>query len=121
MIDVHHERVLPHGTSRPGRWLRAHRLRLALVLAVAAGVFVVVDVVPWWLTILAAVAAMTFYLAAGRSLRGDSARQVSWIAAASGALVALIPVLLLLVGTLALVAVGVIAVVALVVLFSERR
>jgi hypothetical protein len=54
-------------------------------------------------------------------LRWDWARQASWIAAASQGLVALIPVLAVVVGTLALIGVAVIAVVALVLLFADRR
>jgi hypothetical protein len=44
-----------------------------------------------------------------------------WIAAVSQALVALVPLLVLVVGTLALVLVGLLAVVALVLLFSSRE
>jgi len=47
-------------------------------------------------------------------------RQAGWIAAVSQALVALVPVFVLIVGTLALILVGILAVVALVLLFSSR-
>jgi len=60
------------------------------------------------------------YLGYGRSLRSDTARQAGWIAAASQALVVLVPVLVFIVGTIALVAVALLAVFALIVLFTER-
>ena len=61
------------------------------------------------------------YVFVGRTLRPDTLRHASWIAATSQVLVALVPVLLIVVGTLALIAVGILAVVALVVLFTDRR
>lgn len=85
------------------------------------GLLVVFDVIPWWLAVLVAAGTMAFYVFVGRRLGADAVRQASWIAAASQALMALVPILVILVGTLALIAVGVLAVVALIFLFSERR
>ena len=113
--------IVEHGTSAAGRWLRMWRLRLALAVAIAEAVLVVAGVVPRLVALAVAVGAIAFYLSAGRNLRSDAARQASWIAAASQALVALVPVLVIVVGGLALVAVAILAVVALVILFSDRR
>jgi hypothetical protein len=113
--------VLEHRSTRGGRWLRARRTRIALAIAVVEGLLVVLNVVDWWIAVAFAVAAIAFYLVAGRELRWDSGRQLSWIAAAAQALVVLVPVLVLVVGWLAIFAVAVLAVVALVALLSDRR
>ena len=119
--ELGRESVLEHGTSPLGRWLRTNRLRLALAIAVSEGILVAFDVIDWLPAVLIALLLMLFYFVYGRRLRWDWARQASWIAAASQGLVALVPVLAVVVGTLALIGVAVIAVVALVLLFAYRR
>src|SRR5919106_5324904 len=111
--ELGRESVLEHGTSRTGRWLREKRVRFALAIAVAEGLLVAVDVIDWLPALLVALLLMLFYFAYGRKLRWDWAREASWVAATSQAFVALIPVLVIIVGTLALIGVAVIAVVAL--------
>jgi hypothetical protein len=117
---LEHGETLPHGTTRTGRWLRARRLKLALWVAVIEGLLVAVHVISWWVAVFVAAAVIAYYFWAGRRLRSDLARQASWIAALSQALVAMVPVLVIIVGTLALIAVGVLAVVALFALLSDR-
>ena len=56
----------------------------------------------------------------GHRLRPGALRDVAWIAAVSQAFVMLIPILAIVVGTLAFVAVGILAVLALVLLFTSR-
>jgi hypothetical protein len=112
--------VFEHRSGKAGRWLRSHRVRVSLWIALVEGILVAFDVIPWWLAVLVAAGAILFYFWAGRDLPSYAARQASWIVAASQALVALVPVLVAVVGTLALVAVGIIAVLALIALFSER-
>lgn len=113
--------VIEHETSQGGRWLRSHRMRVAIWIAVVEGILVVFHVIPWWAAVIVAALAVFFYFEVGRSLRSDTLRQSSWVVAASQAIVALVPILVVIVGTLALVAVGVLAVVALIALFAERR
>ena len=113
--------ILEHGSSRTGRWLRERRARLALWIAVVEGALVVFGVIPRLPALVVAIGLIGAYFAIGRKLPSYTARQASWVAAASQAFVALIPVLLIVVGTLALIVVGLIAVVALVVLFGDRR
>jgi hypothetical protein len=113
--------VIEHDTSPTGRWLRAHRVRVAIWIAVAEGLLVAFHVIPWWAAVGIAALAVFFYFEVGRSLRSDTFKQATWIVAASQALVALVPILVVIVGTLALVAVGVLAVLALIALFTERR
>jgi hypothetical protein len=113
--------ALEHGTTRPGRWLRRYRIRIAFWIAVVEGLLLVFGAISRWGALLVAVLIIVGYFAIGTRLRSSVARDVAWIAALSQALVALIPVLLIVVSTLALVAVGILAVVALIVLFGDRR
>ena len=113
--------ALEHGTTRPGRWLRRYRIRIAFWIAVVEGLLLVFGTISRWGALLVAVLIIVGYFAIGSRLHAPAARDVAWIAAVSQALVALIPVLLIVVSTLALIAVGILAVVALIVLFGDRR
>jgi hypothetical protein len=113
--------VLEHGTTRSERWLRRYRTRIAFWIAVVEGILLLLGAVNRWAVLLVAVLAIGGYFALIRNLRSPLARDIGWIAAVSQALVALIPFLVILVGTLAVIAVGVLAVVALVMLFGDRR
>jgi hypothetical protein len=112
--------AIEHGSSRMGRWLRARRVRVAFWIAVAEGILIVFHAISWWAAIAIAALVVVAWFSLAHRLRSDTARQVGWIAAVSQALVALVPVLVLVVGTLALIVVGLLAVVALVLLFSSR-
>ena len=101
--------------------LRRNRLRIAFWIAVVEGALLVFGVLNRWATLLVAAVIILGYFAVAPRLRSGPLRDVTWIAAVSQALVALIPILLIVVGTLALVAVGILAVVALIVLFGDRR
>jgi hypothetical protein len=113
--------VIEHGGTRGGRWLRERRLRIALGLAVAEGLLVAVNVIPAWLAIVLAVAALAVYFGWARSQSAVFVRDTAWVVAVWQAIVLLVPVLVIIVGTLALVAVAVLAVIALVALFADRR
>ena len=113
--------VIEHDTTQHGRWLRSHRVRIAIWIAVVEGILVVIHVIPWWAAVLVAALCVLFYFEVGRKSGSYTIRQSGWIAAASQALVALVPILVLIVGTLALVMVALLAVVALIALFAERR
>jgi hypothetical protein len=112
--------ALEHGSSRSSRWLRARRTRFAFWIAVVEGILVVFHAISWWAAIAVAVLVVFGWFSFGHRLRSDTARQAGWIAAVSQALVALVPIFVFIVGTLALIVVGVLAVVALVLLFSSR-
>jgi uncharacterized membrane protein len=113
--------VLEHGSTRSERWLRRYRTRIALWIAVVEAILLVFGLVNRWVVLLVAVAIIVGYFALVRQLRSRLARDIGWVGAVSQALVALVPVLIILVGTLALIAVGVLAVVALIFLFGDRR
>ncbi|HYT52863.1 MAG TPA: hypothetical protein VEL10_11730 [Gaiellaceae bacterium] len=111
--------ALEHGSSRTGRWLRARRIRIAFWIAVAEGILIVFHAISWWVAVGIALLVVVGWFSLAHRLRSDTARQAGWIAAVSQALVALVPVFVLIVGTLALILVGILAVVALVLLFSS--
>jgi hypothetical protein len=113
--------VLEHGSTRPGRWFRANRLRIALWIAVIEGALVAFNVIDVFPALLIAGLVVVAYFWLSQRLRPGLARDALWTGAVSQAMVALIPVLVLIVGTLALIAVGILAAVVLVLLLTGRR
>jgi hypothetical protein len=113
--------VVEHRTTRTGRWLRERRIRLALWIAVIEGLLIVVGAIPWSLALVVAAAVIVSYFALRDRLDSDTTRQTAWIAVASQAVVALVPILLAVASILALIVLAVIAVIALLVLLGDRR
>jgi hypothetical protein len=113
--------VLEHRTSRQGRWLRERRIRLALWIALIEGLLIVVDVIPWGLAIVVAVAVVIAYFGLRDRITSDTVRQGLWVAAASQALVATVPVVLAVATVAALVVLALIGIAALLVLLGDRR
>jgi hypothetical protein len=114
------ERVLDHGSTRPGRWLRDRRLRLTLSVAVVEGLLVVLHVLHWWTIVLLAAAAVAAWWYGGRRHRIDAVRQATWIAAASQLLVLCVPLVLTIATAIAIGIVALLAIAALIFLFTER-
>jgi hypothetical protein len=112
--------VLEHGSSRPGRWLRVHRLRLTLWIAVVEALLVVFHVLSWWYVVLFAAVALGFWWYVGRRSRSDLVRHGSWIAGTSQLLVTMVPIVLVVATTVAIAVVVLLAIGALVILFTER-
>jgi hypothetical protein len=114
--------MIEAGSTRSGRWLRERRLRLALWTAVIEGILVAVshDLTRWTVLVIAVIV-LAFYVLAGRTMKWDVGRQLSWIAAASQALAILVVLLAFVVGLLAIVLVGLFAVLALAYLFSDYK
>src|SRR5437588_6631160 len=112
--------VIEHGTSSTALWLHERRVRTALWIAVIEALLVIVHVINRWASIGIAIAVIALYFFAGREARSPTLREVSWIAAVSQAVLILIPILVVIVGTFALIILGLVAVVALVALFAER-
>lgn len=113
--------VVEHRESTFSRRLRRHRIELAAVVAAVEAVLVLSGVVPWWLVLVAAVAATALYLAVGRDHAASGVRSATWVAAASQLIVVLVPVGIVLIGLLALVGIAVLAAAALAILLLERR
>jgi len=114
--------MIEGGSTRIGRWLRARRLRLALWVAVVEGLLVALtpDLTKWTVLIIGTIL-LAFYIVAGRDMRWDVARQLSWIAAASQALAILVVILAFVLKLVAIVAIVAFAIIALVYLFSDSR
>ena len=113
--------VLEHGSTRYGRWFRANRLKIALWIAFVEGILVVFDVIDVLPALLVAGLVVVAYFGLSPRLRPGLPRDALWTGAVSQAVVALIPVLVLVVGTLALIGVGILAAVVLIVLLTGRR
>ena len=113
--------VLEHRSSRGARWLRANRLRIALWGAVAEAVLVVFGVIDVLPALLVAGLVIVAYFWLAPRLRAGLARDALWTGAVWQAIVAMVPVLVLVVGTLALIAVGLLAAAVLVVLLTGRH
>ena len=112
--------LVEHGSSRLARWLRARRVRIAFWIAVGEGILVVFHAISWWAAVAIAVLVVVGWFGFAHRLRSETARQAGWIAAVSQALVALVPILVFVVGTLAIVLVAFLALGALVLLFASR-
>ena len=95
-------------------------MAIAVWIAVIEGLLLVVHAIPRLLTLAIAVLILLVFFWLGHRLRPGALRDVAWIAAVSQAFVMLIPILAIVVGTLAFVAVGILAVLALVLLFTSR-
>jgi hypothetical protein len=114
--------AVDHDTTPLGRWLRVHRLRAALWIAVLEAVLAAFthDVSRWTIIALAAIF-VPIYLLWGRHRRSDVLRQLSWIAAASQALAVIAAVMASVIGLFVLVLAAVFAGVALLLIFADRR
>ncbi len=113
--------VLDKPDSKPGRYLREHKLRLTLWIGAIEGALTLLGVIPHLAVYVLAIVAIVWWAAMGRKYRSSSARHLTWIFAASQAIAVLIPGALHIVKGLAIAALIVAALVGLVVLFAERN
>ena len=113
--------MIEHQSSRTGRWLRARRVRISLWIAVIEGLVVAFEKdFSRWTVIVLAVPLLALYLVWGRTVSSDTARQITWIAAASQALAVVVVVLSFIIAWLALVIAGIFAAIALLFLLVDR-
>ena len=113
--------MIEHGGSRTSRWLREQRVRIALWIALAEGILILVGVIPKSVALLVALVVLALYFLVARERTSGTTREAFWIVAVSQAVIALVPLLLFVLGTIAIILVALIAVAALVVLFADRR
>jgi hypothetical protein len=112
--------VIEHESSQGGRWLREHRVRTALWIAVLEVVLAAVTASISKYTIIAlGLVTIPVYLIWGKDQRG-TIRQVSWIAAASQALAIVAVLLSHFISLFVLVLAGIFAAVALFLIFADR-
>jgi hypothetical protein len=114
--------VIEHGTSKPGRWLRARRNRIAVSIALVEAIVVVVfHDVSRFTVIGLGILAFSLYWFAGRTSHSDGFRQASWIFAASQLLAVLAAILAFILLWTAILAAVVFAGIALFFLLADRR
>jgi hypothetical protein len=122
VLESDSSRVVEHGTSRPGRWLRERRIRIALsIAAIEAIVVAVFHDVSRFTVIGLAILAVVLYWFSGRESRSDAYRQATWIFAVSQLLAVIAAILAFIVFWTAIIAVAVFAVIALFFVFTDRR
>src|SRR6516225_1536039 len=76
--------------SRPSRYLREHRLRLTIWIGAVEGVLTLIGLLPHLAVYILAALAIVFWAVAGRKYSSPTARNLSWIFAASQAIAVLI-------------------------------
>jgi hypothetical protein len=110
------------GSTRGGRWLRERRIRIALWAAVIEGLIAAFsqDIGRWTILVMAVIV-LAFYIVAGRQLKWDVARELSWIAAASQVLAILVIIFAFVLKLVAIVIIVGFALVALVYLFTDHK
>ena len=113
--------VLEHRVGPTSRWLREHRFRLAIAIAVVETVLVLANVLGWFWIVLLAAAIFTFHFFVGRRARFEWLRQLSWTAAAAQTLPVLLPIAIAVAATFVVLAVLAVAVIVLALLFFRRR
>jgi hypothetical protein len=112
--------VVEHREGPTARWLRERRVSIAIGIAIAEGVLIVAGELSKALALVVAIAVVVLYFTLADRLRAGTAHELAWIAAVSQAIVMLVPVLVILIGTLALIGIAILGVLALVLLFSRR-
>lgn len=102
-------------------WLRENRLKIALGIAVAEGIFVALEADFSRVTVIViAIPVVLFYLLAGRTLDSPTGREIAWILAMSQALAVVAAIVAIFVEPIALVLVGAFALIAVYLLFHDR-
>lgn len=103
------------------RWLREHRLKLALGIAIAETIFVVLEQDFSRVTVIViAIPVVLFYLLAGRTLDSPVNREISWILAVSQLLAAAAAVIALVVSVGKLILAAAIGAAVVYLLIRER-
>ena len=113
-------RTIEHGESSSAHWLSERRLRLALLIAFVESLLVLFSAHGWRYVIIAVILALAAYWFLGRR-RPGVVYEITWIAAVSQLLAVLVPVLWVLVKTLALIVLIALAVFLLAALLLDRK
>lgn len=103
-----------------GRLLQSIWFRGAMLVAFVEGILVVFDVIPRWVAIGIAVAAIGAYFLRGRQVKDPSVRQALWAITLSQAVVLLVPILGWVLSAAAIVIVAIIGVLVVVALIVDR-
>jgi hypothetical protein len=114
------QQVVEHRQSSSALWLRERRLRLALLIAFVESLLVLFSAHGWRYVIIAVIIALAAYWFLGRRWPGVD-YEITWVAAVSQLLAVLVPVLWVLVKTLALIVLIALAVFLLAALLLDRK
>jgi hypothetical protein len=114
------ERVIEHRQGASARWMRERRIRIALLIAFVESLIVLFSAHGWRYVIIAAIVAVLAYWFVGRR-RSGVVYEITWVAAASQLLAVLVPVLWVLVKTLAIIVLVGLALFLLAALLLDRR
>jgi hypothetical protein len=102
-------------------WLRENRLKVALGIAVAEGLFVALEADFSRVTVIViAIPVILFWLLAGRTLDSELGREISWILAMSQALAVCAAVVAIFIPFVALVIAGIFGAIAAYLLYHDR-
>jgi hypothetical protein len=112
--------VVEHDQSATARWLHERRISLAIGVAILEGVLIVAGQLSKALALIVAIAVVVGYFTLADRLKPGTGRELAWIAALSQAIVMLVPILFIVLSTLAIIGLAVLAVIAVVLLFSRR-
>jgi hypothetical protein len=114
------EPVVEHREHAPSRWLRERRFRIAFLIAFVESLLVLLSDHGWWYVVAAAVVAVGLYWFAHRRMENRLTREVTWILAVSQLIAVLVPVLWVLVKTIAIIVLVLLALFFLAILLLER-
>jgi hypothetical protein len=112
--------VVEHRQSPTARWLHERRISLAIGVAILEGILIVAGELSKALAVIVAIALVVGYFTLADRLKPGVGREIAWIAAVSQAIVLLVPLLVIVIGTLTLIAIAAIGILALVLLFTRR-
>ena len=112
--------VLDKPESRPGRYLREHKMRLVLWIGAIEGTLAILGAFDKWVLYVLAIASIAWYVAMGRKYTSPTARHISWIFAASQAIAVVIQALYQTFKWLAFGAVVLAVIAGLILLLAER-
>ncbi|HEU0303983.1 MAG TPA: hypothetical protein VFR32_05325 [Gaiellaceae bacterium] len=114
----------PAAPSEPAQhtsWLRENRLKVALGIAVAEGLFVALEEDFSRVTVIViAIPVVLFWLLAGRTLDSALGREISWILAMSQALAVVAAIVAILIPIVALIVAGIFGAAAVYLLYHDR-
>jgi hypothetical protein len=113
------EPVAEHRESAPARWLRERRFRIALLVAFIESLLVLFSDHGWWYVLAAAVIAVALYFF-GRRTSSPLVHELTWILASSQVISVLVPVLWVVVRTLAIIVLVLLGLFFLAILLLDR-